>query len=158
MSKHIETPAVEAHTPEPWLVWGDAQGFARVGPSPNYTVAACMHTPGVDSYAANARRIVACVNACEGMSTESLESIAGRIASKSVLQMHANYVSNKAKVADLEQQRDKLLAALENILAITNDSRGVAGYHLNGDIAEWDSFQEIAEAEAVIAEAKGESK
>lgn len=52
------------------------------------------------------------------------------------------------------QQRDKLLAALENIIAITNDSQGVAGYHLNGDIAEWGSFQEIAEAEAVIAEAK----
>ena len=64
---------------------------------------------------ANARRIVACVNACEGMGTESLESIAGRIAAKSVLQMHANYVVNKAKVAAMEQQRDKLLAALTEI-------------------------------------------
>lgn len=64
---------------------------------------------------ANARRIVAAVNACKGMDTESLESIAGRIAAKSVLQMHANYVSNKAKVAAMEQQRDKLLAALTEI-------------------------------------------
>lgn len=65
---------------------------------------------------ANARRIVAAVNACEGMDTESLESIAGRIAAKSVLQMHANYVSNKAKVAAMEQQRDKLLAVLESLV------------------------------------------
>lgn len=150
MTKH------EAHTPEPWLVWGDAQGFARVGTSPNYTVAACMHTPGVDSYAANARRIVACVNACEGMSTESLESIAGRIASKSVLQMHANYVSNKAKVADLEQQRDKLLAALEELLSGTmsmpNRGRATEG--------KWTTINALTDtvekARSVVAEVKGE--
>jgi hypothetical protein len=65
--------------------------------------------------AANARRIVAAVNACEGMDTDSLESIAGRIAAKSALQMHANYVGNKAKSASLEEQRDKLLAALTEI-------------------------------------------
>jgi hypothetical protein len=34
---------------------------------------------------------------------------------KSVLQMHANYVGNKAKIASLEEQRDKLLAALTEI-------------------------------------------
>lgn len=29
---------------------------------------------------------------------------------------------------------------LEEILAIVNESRGVAGWHLNGDIAPWDEF------------------
>ena len=56
-----------------------------------------------------------------------------------------------------EQQRDKLLAVLENLLAITNDSQGVAGYHLNGDVAQWGEFPEVAEADAVIAEVKGQS-
>lgn len=99
---------------------------------------------------ANARRIVACVNACAGISTEQLEA-AGTIAVE--CQDEA-----QAELLKATEQRDNLPAALENILAITYDSRGVAGYHLNGDIAEWDSFQEIAEAEAVIAEAKGGSK
>lgn len=96
--------------------------------------------------AANARRIVAAVNACKGIPTNLLENRTD---------IGAAEVS---RLMQLEQQRDKLMAALENIIAITNDSQGVAGYHLNGDIAEWDSFQEIAEAEAVIAEAKGGSK
>jgi len=91
--------------------------------------------------AANARRIVAAVNACEGMDTDSLESIAGRIAAKSVLQMHANYVGNKAKSASLEEQRDKLLAALEglagDIHSLIHESSGVAGLHLNDDLAPW---------------------
>ena len=107
-----------SHTPEPWITDDPHQIFA---PAINEYVAITDverdAVPLIDAatVAANARRIVAAVNACEGMDTESLESIAGRIAAKSVLQMHANYVSNKAKVAAMEQQRDKLLAALTEI-------------------------------------------
>lgn len=46
-----------------------------------------------------------------------------------------------------------LLDALTNILNIMNDSEGVAGYHLNGDIAKWDEFEEIALAEQAIKKA-----
>lgn len=46
-----------------------------------------------------------------------------------------------------------LLDALTNILNIMNDSEGVAGYHLNGDIAKWDEFEEIALAEEAIKKA-----
>jgi hypothetical protein len=35
---------------------------------------------------------------------------------------------------------DKLAEFLVNLRA---DSTGVAGYHLNGDIAEWDEFEEM---------------
>jgi len=48
-----------------------------------------------------------------------------------------------------------LLAALRGMLAIVNDSRGVAGYHLNGNTAEWDEFDEVDAARAAIAKTTG---
>ena len=57
----------------------------------------------------------------------------------------------------LEQQRDELLAALEGVLAVVGDSTGVAGYHLNGDIADWDEFDEINAVYTAIAKAKAAS-
>lgn len=45
----------------------------------------------------------------------------------------------------------KALDALSDLIAITNDSRGVTGYHLNGDIAEWDEFDEIDVTTDVMA-------
>jgi hypothetical protein len=44
------------------------------------------------------------------------------------------------------------------MLAIVNDSRGVAGYHLNGDTAEWDEFDEVDAANAAIAKATGSAQ
>jgi hypothetical protein len=38
------------------------------------------------------------------------------------------------------------------LLAIVDESEGVAGYHLNGDIAEWDSFPEVEVAHAALAQ------
>lgn len=42
------------------------------------------------------------------------------------------------------------LEALEGFANITNDSQGVKGYHLNGDIAEWDEFDEVDAANSTI--------
>lgn len=42
------------------------------------------------------------------------------------------------------------LDALEGFTNITNDSQGVKGYHLNGDIAEWDEFDEVDAARNTI--------
>ena len=39
-----------------------------------------------------------------------------------------------------------MLEALTNILKIVEDSEGVVGYHLNGDTAKWDDFDEITNA------------
>lgn len=44
----------------------------------------------------------------------------------------------------------KLVEALEGLLAIVSDSAGVAGYHMNGDIAEWDEFVEVFLAEEAL--------
>lgn len=45
----------------------------------------------------------------------------------------------------------KLAEALEGILSIVSDSSGVAGYHLNGGIAKWGEFEEVAMAEEALA-------
>jgi uncharacterized small protein (DUF1192 family) len=44
-----------------------------------------------------------------------------------------------------------LREALQGMLNIVNDSRGVAGYHMNGEIAEWDEFEEVDNACAAIS-------
>lgn len=48
-----------------------------------------------------------------------------------------------------------LLEALKGVLAIVSDSQGVAGYHLNGNTAEWDEFDEVDAAIDAIAKATG---
>lgn len=47
---------------------------------------------------------------------------------------------------------DKTREALAGMLAIVDESRGVDGYHLNGDTAEWDEFPEVAAARAALAQ------
>lgn len=61
------------------------------------------------------------------------------------------------EIESLRQERDKLRArvaeleaALQGMLDIVADSRGVAGYHLNGDTAEWDEFDEVDAAEKLL--------
>lgn len=91
------------HTPGPWFIsrpyqtlyiesriaGGMIQEVASIGPNAN----------GWSESEANARRIVACVNACDGIPTEVLE--AGRVADQ--LWVH------------LKSQSDELLAALRHI-------------------------------------------
>ena len=45
----------------------------------------------------------------------------------------------------------RAVEALEGLLAIVSDSFGVAGYHLNGEVAEWGEFEEVAAAEEALA-------
>ena len=53
-------------------------------------------------------------------------------------------------------EKDARIKNLENaisgLLNIAEDSGGVTGYHLNGDIAEWEEFEEIAIAKELIGE------
>lgn len=50
---------------------------------------------------------------------------------------------------------EELLKALKGVLNIVNDSQGVSGYHQNGRVAQWDEFDEIIEAEALIKRIEG---
>ena len=44
-----------------------------------------------------------------------------------------------------------LAVALDGLLSIAGDSAGVVGYHLNGNVADWDEFQEVDTARDVMA-------
>lgn len=52
-------------------------------------------------------------------------------------------------------QHDELLAALQGMIDIANDSQGVAGYHLNGEVADWGEFEEWQAACDAIAKING---
>jgi hypothetical protein len=85
-----------SHTPEPWIVAGDGAFITSTASADlrrHWNIRA-MDTGrhyGGDIALANARRIVACVNACAGIETSIIEQ-------------------NTNKVSDLLNQRDELLA------------------------------------------------
>lgn len=124
------------HTPTPW----------RVGrPGTVVSDSHIEHGPGgcdcVEYYgghliaesitSANSRRIVACVNACEGISTESLER-------SDVI------ASMQGERRRLETQRDDLLTALHRLLCAA-DAQAI-------------TLDERAAARAAIAKAEGAGK
>ncbi len=88
------------HTPEPW-------NGKRIGISVHYFEsidAEITFTGKSDEAMANARRIVACVNACRGLSTDELEQ-------------HGLVSAVGTELAELEQQRDELLASLQRLIS-----------------------------------------
>jgi hypothetical protein len=98
-----------------------------------FVLAVCSADPGLTTTQANARRIVACWNACEGLYTESLERnepLAAQIVKS----------ANAAHIA--AQQRDELLEALVDLVAL---------YPLDSTDAI------ITSARAAIAKATGET-
>ena len=97
-----------SHTPEPWIFFKDRSNRVVVGPSTNYTAAICSITPEIDCCEANARRIVACVNACAGFNTGQLENV---LLFGDTLEQRFMVLSNLE--TELRCQRDGLLLALE---------------------------------------------
>lgn len=55
-----------------------------------------------------------------------------------------------AMLAEKDALLRQALEALEGFANITNNSQGVAGYHLSGDTAEWDDFDEVDAANSTI--------
>lgn len=110
----------QKHTPEPWRVecdeYDDGNGGcqARAWPTVWAGGTELIGTEGFyselgrEADIANARRIVACVNACAGISTAALESLAsaGNLTIK-------NASLAVERVNQLERQRDQLLEALK---------------------------------------------
>lgn len=89
------TPASGAHTAEPWTV--ETDGAHITIRADGYPVAEMWMSDG--KHEANARRIVACVNACKGAPTALLER------SSEVIPPDAPYSA-------IVKQRDELAAAL----------------------------------------------
>ncbi|MGN5084928.1 hypothetical protein ACTG2F_19870 [Aeromonas sp. 31P] len=107
------------HTPEPWyLPPGDLIFVSKVGGKGYVAKMMPLGAPrdrkGLptdisDEMCANARRIVACVNACRGLPTDELEQ-KGLVAAVGT------------QLLDADQQRDELLAALEEVHRIASNS------------------------------------
>ena len=146
------------HTQEPWQVHHDIDAgewpmimaggvvagkiIANVNPKSFCCVGGdFVEMPSAD----NARRIVACVNFCAGISTENLED------NEPLSWLTEQYNAVK-------DQRDELLAALQGMIDIANDSQGVAGYHLNGEVADWGEFEEWQAACDAIAKINGSAE
>ena len=144
----LSEKGMSKHTQEPWVLFevGDrVKHFCPASEKEKTSILTVTLEDGTAFGAVysedDARRIVACVNACAGLPTEQLES------------SPLGGVLNG--VAGLIAQRDELLAALEGVLAVVGDSTGVAGYHLNGDIADWNEFDEINAVYTAITKANG---
>jgi len=97
------------HTPEPWeFGYGQTREFGMclgigLNSAPDWHVVAVVSPADSVNHAdeANARRIVACVNACAGVETGHLEKY--------------GLPDFAQKISDLREQRDELLAAMIHI-------------------------------------------
>lgn len=129
----------DKHTPEPWII---PSGEHHITSAANDEVRKywCITTrdtgrhypPEVSN--ANARRIVACINACAGFSTEDLE-----IAPEKSLHNLALFSKQ------LNEQREELLEALENMVSMMDSGDE------HGHGSEW-----YKKAKSAIAKAKGQ--
>ena len=98
------------HTPEPWRAFNNGQGVVGVS-TDRSDVCWTRIADGswldsdktIDADYENARRIVACVNACAGIDTELLEII------------EDNDKTLAGVIANVEKQRDELLAFAEEV-------------------------------------------
>lgn len=143
------------HTPEPWQLddepdtctnfYSDDATGSIIGGCPEYKFA----KRPIDERKANARRIVACVNACAGLDTEDLER-------NGVIAASSDYFSK------LKWQRDELLEALEDlykgyvfVLEAGRDRiMDLGGQCDPVDVMEI-GYPRLASARAVISKAKG---
>jgi hypothetical protein len=119
------------HTPEPWQFkdtemkitgTGDLfclQVIANVTPKMDFA-------KGMGTQCANAARIVACVNACAGMDDPAKYM-------EGVTILEKTYHDLQAEKAILRNERDELLAALENLIAWANIKDGSPSQQLRDD-------------------------
>lgn len=112
-------PMPSQHTPEPWT----NTGIGLVEANDALVVAITRtHRNGVVDYDANAARIVACVNACKGLSISTLEAIAqsggGLHSTEEEFQDMLHATRNRV-------QRDRLIAVCKLIL----DEHARAPFH-----------------------------
>ena len=119
--------------------------------------AATMHS--VATAVSNARRLVACWNACQGISTEELVDIANM---GGMLGPHDDIVRIAGQRNEMGEALSELLNEVDGLIG---ESTGVAGLHLNGDVAPWSELEEggrferlssMSKARAAIARVTGE--
>lgn len=142
---------MSGYTKEPWKVSSECEWtvdhdrysyYTWAGiESSGETVALAVSHRSDDTMEATARRIVACVNACAGVSTAALEELGGWV---------QDAIQNGV---ELMQQRDELLTALKLIA----EWRGVIE-KLPSFVAKGSVLEDFDDALAAIARAQGEWK
>lgn len=123
------------HTKEPWTIEVSEEYDSSFDIRKGEWYVATTHDgcEGNNNSESNARRIVACVNACAGIPTELIEQ--GGFAAVPV-----------ATHREVKQQRDDLLAALKEIASMEN----------RYDSGDWDEIEDARNiAKAAIAKAEG---
>ena len=100
------------HTPEPWATTQSIAYASIRDASGNLIADTCFSSCNgdVELGEANARRIVACVNACEGIPTDDLEDT-------KLLPMLDSYGVAIQQRDDLQAQVDELLKAANHLLS-----------------------------------------
>lgn len=132
---------MNAHTKEPWkLAYRGCDGAYDIDAAGDPAWGDISLALNVGE--ADARRIVACVNACAGVETIVLEQLAN---SGGLVRIFSERAEYSAMAGQLELQRDQLLAALEGLVGdvqgLIEESEGVVGLHLNGDVAPWHELE-----------------
>ena len=129
------------HTPEPWRT--DAEcGFPQdIHDSKGNLFLRCGSDFDNEIYGeANARRITACVNACAGIDTELLEIIAD------------NDKTLSGVIANVEKQRDELLAELQRFMDSHEECTDFDGF--TAQIVSMADYHQAQEAIASVKEKK----
>lgn len=124
MSEHTKEPWTYGHVGDDFWIGDNSDGL-------NNLARVYWDMGEIPEGRANARRIVACVNACSGIKTEDLEALSGT----AILEI-ANTQS-----ATLKRQRDMLLDALKEIAA-------------RNEIQSWFNLDQARAAIAAVEEEK----
>ena len=143
------------HTPEPWRV-GRPGTVVSDTPVPGMGGSDAVeyyggHLIGESITEANARRIVACVNECEGISTERLEMAKQLELGPETFPVWKAYCEKKMQLEAVTEQRDELLEVLEEITEYAE----MAMEQANKAGAEWEIGFALHDAKTAIAKAKG---
>lgn len=160
----------DKHTPEPWVLderqelstnfYSDDATGSIIGGCPSYQLA----PRSLEERQANARRIVACVNACRGLPTDELEQ-KGLVAAVGTELLKAD---DRAEAQEVEIRRlARVAAAAENELAGALDQRdrllaaldklSARGFFNESSCANAETNADMAEMRAAIAAARGAS-
>lgn len=128
------------HTKEPWKIGTPPpNGEQTIGTYDGLMVAVSTTGAGVNAEA-NARRVVACVNAMAGIDDDNVLFRCGRIGT-----VRKHIATQQVQIEKLTAQRDQLLAALEAIMELHDSARR------GSDVA-----ATISNARAAIAAVKGD--
>lgn len=129
---------MDEHTKEPWQFNGSAV-IAKIKCSHHHTIAELRHQLFMTDREAeaNARRIVACVNACAGVPNEELEFD------------NVQFIKALHERRELRQQRDELLAALKEFSGVWERGESFASM----EVGAIEAMREMARTAIANAEA-----